>query len=338
MIRDLHGFISVPTPFGYPRTAASASTQTLDAEGEKAGIVIRAPKTGSISRFGFLVTEISGAPIIDARLETVGTDGNPTGDLLGSDSHASQILSTSGWKEGNLNSVVSVTKGDLLAYILSYSGTGSVTIRSTYIPSIASLAFPYVIGFTTSWTKSSAACSCFYLGYAGSTSAPMGLCPASSVSNRTFHVNSEPDELGNKFQLPFPARLGGIWYVAQHSSSTTNDSVLLYDSDGTTVLYDATYDNDLESGAILHVRYLLFNRSIQLKKDTAYRIAFRPNTTAVFTLVELTVNNVTNMDAFDLSTNMTSTSRTDGGAWTDTNTFRCCLGLLLDGFDDGAFS
>ena len=90
--QTIPGGLAIPVP---PNSGTSSTTfgtpMLLNAASEEAAGVLYAPKTGTISKIGFLTGTVTTGDTVDARMETVSAaNGDPTGTLLGTNSNGSQ--------------------------------------------------------------------------------------------------------------------------------------------------------------------------------------------------------------------------------------------------------
>jgi hypothetical protein len=175
----------------------------------------------------------------------------------------------------------------------------------------------------------------------GSVGCFFGSPPMGPMLDPTFNSSSTPDEYGQKFQLPFPARLAGFWVRgrATSGSPTLDYDLVLYS--GTTPLRTMSYDAVTFPFTDEWTRlYGLFSSPYDLAADTDYIIALKPTsaTGGVETILTQT-KHPTDWDHRGLDYNDTAeaVTRTDGGSW---STYGAAgevwdfhAGLLLSGVD-----
>lgn len=312
----------------------------LDAAGEKAAFILQAPKTGLIRKVHFRVGTVTTAQDTDVRLETVSTtDGNPTGTLFGTTTQATvtaaSITSNAWITTPALTADASVTKGDIIAVVIAPTGTPSYNVSTVtgMVASSAPTGFPYGAHFTASWAKLGEEIL-VALEYSDSSFAysPHNFPVTSMSVATTYNVDSTPDENGLKFTLTAPVRVSGAWIAVDRDGDC---DVVLYGSDGATVLASVSLDKDIDQSTTPRLSMVMFSSSVSLLANTAYRLVIKPTTVTSLTLYGLTVNAASLLDQMGGGQALHLTTRTDSGAWTDTTTSRPHLGLIIDGIDDG---
>ncbi len=314
--------------------------ELIDASTEKEALVSLIPKTGTISKVGFLTRTVTTGATVDVRLETVDlATGDPTGTLLGTNSNGSQVIADADdntWFTPALTTGVAVTEGDLFAAAIANASTGNMQIASVNFA--RDQTFPYAdsfIGAGPTWTKAqSGRPLCISLEYDDGSYAVMdGIYPFSTLFNTTFNNTDTPDEVALKFKVPWPARITSVWVMLDLDAAA---DIILYDTDGTTVLLTASPDPDVREATSQKQHFINFNGTANLTKDSFYRLAIKPTTTSDMTIRGFTADSVALMDSFDGGQNFHWSERTDAGAWTDVTTKRPFIGLKLSAFDDGA--
>ena len=315
-------------------TSTGFSSLLMDASGEKVGVVLRAPKTGSIRKVHFRTGAVTTATDTDVRLETVdATTGHPTGTLLGTTTNvtvASASITANTWiTTGALTADASVTRGDLLAAVIVPSGTPNYNVAGV---NGTNSAFPYSVQYTASWADNSAI-PAIALEYSdGSFAYIPNVLPFSAMNTHTFNNGSTPDERALKFRLAAPVRVAGVWFSGNRSGDV---DFVLYDSDGTSVLASASMDKDV-LGSALQPEAILFSSSVSLSANTYYRLAVKPTSATNMSAYSWDVASAAIMDQMAGGQDFHYSERTNAGAWTDTTTRRLRIGLIIDGIDDGA--
>jgi hypothetical protein len=307
---------------------------TFNAANQKFGWVFQAPKAGSIRKVHFLLGAVTSATDVDVRIETVSTtDGNPTGTLWSANTRATlpaASLVASTWTQSpQLTADATVAKGDMVAAVLTPTGTPNFVLTQYVTGVSGSTRLPYGTSHNgTSWSKSNSL-SVFAIEYSDGTFAEMPQTfPISSINTHVFSSSSNPDEYALRFMLPFTARIAGAWCMA-----TTDGDFELVVYDGTTVLSTTTFDKDIRQGTGGGVHYFRLAQPVTLTANTAYRLAIKPTTTTGLTLFSMDVNNAAIMAQLPGGQQFFHSTRVDGGAWTDLQTRRLFMGLMIDGID-----
>lgn len=333
-------------PQSYDNHTIGASTFVLDATGEYAALVFIAPKTGNIDRFDFHVGAVGNSPDngLRASLQTVdGATGLPTGTLLGATNNAAVTYAhsvTTGWKNTDFAEVAAVTRGQVIAAVIDIpSFTASDNITISRWPTNTILVFPY--GISAAGTKGTSDLPVITIHYTDGYACLAGANHPGPITRALAIYNSGTagaDEVGLKFSVPFPCTLDKVSMVMAVAAGA-NFEVLVYDSDGTSVLSTTTIDGDVVASTSLGVANFVLTTPVSIVANTGYRVTVRPTTANNVTLEYYTFQSLDLMDAMEGGSSMCLTSQINqGGVWTDHNsgTFgRPALSLHLTAFDDG---
>lgn len=336
--QTISGYMAIPR---VPSRGGSARlifiTPLLDAVGEKAGFILQAPKTGTISKVGFRTGTVTTGDTVDVRLESVDlATGNPSGTLLGTNSNGSQVIANADdntWFLTSLTQGVVVTKGDFIAVVI-VNGGGGGNLRIAHLGLVMwGGNFSYITDFVGgAWAKDDESPLCALEYSDGSYAHSPGVYPVSDIDVMvSFDNTSDPDHRGLKFKLPFPFRITGIWVVGDFDGPV---DVKLYDSDGTTVLETMSLDPDVRAATGGMTYFVLFSGTQSLLKNTFYRVVLEPTSAVSVELDEFDVDTVAIMDALEGGQDFHYTEKKDAG-WTDTTTKRPFMGILIDGVNIG---
>lgn len=339
-LQSIVGGLWVPRP--WPVTANAMALlaggfATLDAGDEACGMVFRASKAGTINTIVYGTRAVTTGATLDVRLETVdATTGGPTGTLFGANTNGASVVASSDdnvLKTVTLTTGASVSKGDLIAVrIVNPSASPGTLVIAGEARTVYS--FPYGFTLLPALAKTTALPT-LGIGYDDGTFGQVhGTAPWSAITGTTFNSGSTPDERGLYFQVPFSCRVAGTWGLL---SGTGDCDLILYDSDGTTVIATASLDKDVVAGTAGNPLSLVtFAASPTLSASTNYRLVVKPTSVTNTTLYDADVGSAAQMDAFDGGQNFHYTQRTDAGAWTQTTTKRPFLGLMIDAIDTGS--
>jgi hypothetical protein len=310
----------------------------LDASGEKLAMVFRAPKTGTLDRFEFLLGTVTQAPASGLKCSFQNVDlatGLPD-ETVDENATVTSGLTTGAWvNPGSFSAGRAVTRGDLVAAVVEFAAWAAgdalaldrLYLSITVAPIHTSYG-PKKLGGT--WDKADQPLPPWALRYTdGSYALLPGGFPVSAIVNGAFNSGSSPDELGMRFTVPFPCRLQGVLLRMIPAASSTFDVVLYQDS---TVVETVTTDGDVTYTAAARPILVLFDSL--LVANTLYRVVLKPTATSQ-DLFRFTVANAAIMDAFGGGQAWHQTERTDAGAWTDTTTKRPWMSLWLSQVDAG---
>jgi hypothetical protein len=344
-------YVAVPGgPIFYPEFPPSGSAASLafgslllDANAEKGAVVFEATKACNIDRIEVSTRTVTTGDTLDARIETVDlATGFPTGTLWATNSNGAMVIASADdntWKaSATLTAVATVARGDRVAVVLVHPNTANalnlgVLALSTSVPIFIA---PYGLtdvggaGYVATGQPLALGVHCddstfMYLG--------PNVWPITAIATGTaYGSGSTPDETGVRITSPFPIKVSGAWV---HGDFDADADLVLYDVDGTTPLATVAIDKDVRfavaAGGVHTVR---FTSDITLAANSTYRLIVKPGAGTV-ALREVTVNNVANLDGFSGGQQIYYTARTDAGAWSDTNTKRVQMGLLISQMSDG---
>jgi hypothetical protein len=345
------GCIEYPRAFTFNGAGPSTTTLLMDAVGEQCAFVFRAPRTGDIDVIGLgcgASTQLPSNGILvslqNVDLATGFPDGMtqrycivPRSNLSANTWFTTGPLTTDGTPSGTR---LSVTRGDLIAVVVdfvSFVAGDNVSIVCELGYTANEGTFPYVLQQVgAGWAKGTNTVPLLAIRYSDGTYYPIdGAFPWSGFTTLSLGLNTTPDEVGNRFSLPFDAKVGGVW-VRRQSTATRDVLVRLYDSDGTVFANGSVLeDGDLGTGA---TRYVTLPAEIPLKANTVYRATCVMQQPVGLNFYGADVASAPVLNAVAGGQQMYWTQRTDGGAWTDVLTRRMLMGLLLTDINTGGVS
>lgn len=328
--------------------APGASTMfAMDTSGEKQGVVIRIPKTGTLDKFEFMMSTLTNLPDNGIRLsfQDVDATGFPdgtqdqyrdiaSGSLAANTWTAPGLMTHDGTDGGNKRSV---TEGDVLACVfefVSFVASDSITIASI-TTSTGRDNFAYTVNYTgAAWNKGSFATLQLRIAlkYDDGTYVFLSpeILPIVGFASTTFASNSTPDEYALRFQVPFDCEVSGV--EIRMSPGAAFDLVL-YDSGGST-LFTQTIDNDQSiTGA---GSYAFAFPTTSLTANSTYRLAVRPSTVVGVTFYNFTVSSNAYLQSVPGGIEFYQSTRTNAGAWTDSDITRPWMFLRLTSIDIGS--
>lgn len=339
-IQSLKHGVSLPPA---PTTVSLApsiggATYVLDAASEKAAYVFSASAAKAIRKVHFRTVVTTTGDTVDVRVETVdgAANGDPTGTLHTTDSNAAVVIANGDdnvWKSATLTAdTAALTVGEVVAIVIVNGGGGGSWQIAQYSDQGAML--PYGDLFTSAWAKQLGPPVIVAEYSDGSFEPVFGYTDVGGpITTNTFKSDDATNRRGNIFQLAFPARAKGCWVWIDADSDYT---CKLYDSDGSTVLATTATINAFQRQATgAGVQFLPFTTTASLLKATNYRIAIVPGTTSNLSAYDFDVPSAGMLDLFPGGQLMHRSVFTSS-AWVETTTSRTYIGVILDGFDDGA--
>jgi len=291
----------------------------------KTALYFQAAKSGTIDRIGYHCVTRTGTPPafkigIYPVLVTTGVI-----DLTSPLSEQSLTITATGIAWVTLTTTVTVTEGVVYAAAISPGATIPDAANSVQIiascPALTLTRYPRATYWTTSWTG----VDVYGLGVLysdGTVAAPLAV--SSSANYTTIGLNTTPDEIGIKFQLPFTATCVGIGINYYQQADMR---LKLYS--GATELISYLIDISNHGGTVGGITVEARVAPIILTADTDYRLtlAGEVSGTSRYPFIQ---TDATSMPWFPGSDRYTNTQRVNGGTWDDTNLYKVSgLYLLL---------
>lgn len=333
-----HNALVDVTPFPWPTDFLDAgmSTITANAAGEGTGTIFSIPKTGSLVGGRFRVATVTTGGDVSVRVETVGGTGLNTGSLVAPGADATVVVADSDdnvFKNFTLNTPLPVTQGDLVVVMLTVVALGPVMNFSTTNVSAPNGALPYSINNTSGSFSKDDAYPVLSLNIDGNWVPVPGLWPFNTGTiTRTVSSATDPDEIGNLMTMPATMRMQGVQVFLANNSDGDDFQICLYDSDSTLIEAVTIDGGQLQGGGMIHIT---FAASHVLTGGETYRLTLKA-TGGALNMHESSLDSATYISLMPGGGNVYATSRTDDGAWTDTNTTFTWILPLIDGISTPA--
>lgn len=333
-------------------TSFGSATSAIDATGEKIAMFGPVKKTGNIRNIAFRFQSVTkaGGSGLTASLQDLDLTSGPVARPDGTADQTVAIAngdasfaSNTAYLTGNLSADRAVTRGDLLAFVLEYDGSGRLGSDSVSLTRngyrIANLSHGIAEYLSSAWalTNSRPFCTFKYDDgtYSGFEESPF----FTGIGNLDFHSGSTPDEYALEFSAPFSGKIDGGWVFTAILFSTSDFSMILYE--GTTALKTAAIDaNTLATPVSARVHHFVFPTPQEVTAGTTYRLAKRPDSTnRVLGPYYMDVPDAAYFDGLpgEVGTEMAITSRTDAGSWAAvTSTRRPQMGVHYCAIDVGS--
>lgn len=322
---------------GWAGVPAISNDITLDAAGESESYIAVAREAMTISHVGFRNGTATGSPTAEVRIETVATDGTPSGTLWAANTNAtSGTLMANTWNLIALTASALIAAGQAFAVLVKYaSGTAITTQRmSNYRTSVYNLPLevPNVGGVETKTRPVGA--KLISVGSGATTFYSLiNALAANTIAANAFN-NTNAAARGLRFKVPFKCRCIGI----RHYQGTANGdyNAVMYDDAGNELSTSSTaFDGNLSVENAGGVSTVYFDNPVTLEKDTWYRAALEPSSATNINMYTATLPSADYRSAWPGGVNQHYATRSSG-AWTDTDTDQVPLmDIIIDQVDDG---
>lgn len=285
--QSISGGITIPSghmPWSFPGQFA-LNSHTIDATNEKMSFIFSIPKTGTVSKIGFLLGTVTTGDTLYVGLKTLDGSGNPTAVNYGGSTVGTQVVADGDDNASftvSLGTSASVVKGDMVGVVIGFNSyvAGNIEIRSVSQSTFTATYVPYPTGahYTTTWSRLNST-PIFWLEYDdGSYTHLPGVAGINSLTTNVHNSGSTPDEHALLFSLPINTRCIGFCCYVGTAASGANFDIILYDSDGSTVLATKTIlDIHTSSAVTANGIYGLFDTPVSLVADTLVSSSCKTN-------------------------------------------------------------
>lgn len=308
--------------------------------------IFQAQAAATISRLGFRYTLRTGTPpTYKISLEGVDGSGRADGTIKGGGTPASATFTppadtswNSTWQWINLDNSFVVARGDELAVRITWSsGTINGSNCSSFTAANGCLRTPggkpYAVTYNATGTVTTRQSNLLCIGY-GSTTVAYGY-PVATSAFVTINSGTTPDELALLFTVPSglasTVQIAGaeIWVVTM--TAATTHKLILYDTNGTTVLQTYTFDSDHVQATTNQATRIMFNdvTLASLNVGSTYRLAVQPQAATSIQLFTYDFGAAADQAPWPGGQQMQYSTRTDAGAWTDLATRRPMIVPIL---------
>ena len=323
-----------------------ATTVVLDATGEKYAPVFLAPASGDITALEIATGTVTSAKAIRVGLQALDASGDPDGTWLGAAAGGYGTIAVPAANtiyQVALGAAVPGVIGTSYAVVVAWDndadpGNLQISVPAATAPLISSggMNGQYVDSYLTgAWVKSSGMPGIGVIY--GTTRYPAQFLPALRPTYIDLRTTATPDEMGNRFRLPFGARAVGAWcYV---SADADTELVLYSDAGGVLATATILTKDRASAGAGYGYAYFVSAGSAApytLVADTWYRIVIKPTTTTNCGTRYVTAYEAASLGQLSLGTNCYRCYRTDAGAFTDVTNERATVSIVIDQIDLGS--
>lgn len=318
-----------------------ATIVTVNAVGEGYGLIVRAPKTGTLQSFGLHVGGLSLTGTIRLSFQDVDASGFPDGTedqfrdvvqpgggmVQNTFFEPSGALTSDGTDTGTKRSV---TRGDLIACVADCTAftSGGVSFIALSQSTAQHTVFPYsVFDAGIGWQKQDTNAVHLSLKYADGTYPfiPNAWPVTFPINDHVFNNTSSPDEIALKIVPMVPMKVGGFKAYLDLDGAC---DVVLYDENNT-VLTSVSLTSGARGATNIRLCSMVFPDEVELTMGRTYRLSFKPTSATSIQMQTMDVPSIDHMALLNGGAAFTYSTRVDGGTWTDSATRRPCASLLV---------
>jgi hypothetical protein len=342
-------YFPVPPSFAVGTSMGVGTSLVIDATGEKLSMQgsywnpDRAAKT--ITKVGWrwgTAVKAGGSGLIaslqDLTTTPAGAGAEPDGTMDQQVAISAAEVTTGAFTLYTLGAGRSVTPGDLLACVVEFDGggrlgsdsyaIGGMSLASSLIAGDGFGLFTHYVGGV--WTmQTTLAPSLIFEHSDGTFGSIESGHPIVTAGSTAFNSGSTPDENGIAFTVPEPIKVDGAWLAYIAASNAADFDVVLYEDASTLVTVSIDAGKIVISGTNRTLKFS-FPAEQTLVPGKTYRLVVKPTTANNVTFYHYDVASASYWTAAQggpASFNLTT--RTDGGAWSETTTRRAQMGLLV---------
>ncbi len=340
----------IPFPASMPQIASHSGVQTICTIN---GATIRCSQCGSLRipsmasktvsniHFWFGGVTKTGGTTLRVGLQSPSTATGPviqpdgtflaSGNAFASISNAS-ITASTWFRSGTIGGSLSLSPGAMACLVVevdSYSGSDSFSIRGG---NLRFSSYGQAASYNgSSWSAGTLQALAHLIEFDDGTYGSLGpALPLNGIGNAsTINTGSTPDEVALK--ITPNTTLGAVGICAENPYSTSGGDADFVLYEGTTSLASVSVDAQRFFGTSTSWQYCaLFSSRVTLNAGTTYYAALKPTTANNIRILTSTAADAGYFSVFGGGTNVTYSTRTDAGAWSDTTTTRPGIWLLID--------
>jgi hypothetical protein len=318
---------------------ATFQTHLLDGIDDRVAFVFTVPIDGSIEGLVFVTGSVTTSQSIDIRLETVGTDGNPTGTLVAAGAIGtlatvpsySQLLVS-------LGTPYTAAAGDILALVIRFTSTaGNLQICCEHLSTnVLTAEWPYIASVTTSaYVKYNRVCN---FGVKIDGGYPFtGALPAKTVTHTEYIGITIGPEVGARFKLAVGMKVCGLWGRFQRYANDAFGATMRLRDAANTVLASRAFNETANVGG--RGIQMFFFDEIELTADSVYRVTVQEDSTGGEWGVYVdtaTVQSNSYLDAWPGGKEYYLTQHYGDLVWTDNTLARpVAMGIIVSALQSG---
>jgi len=348
LVNLVDGFYYPPSCPIHTGNASFQNTLTeyrINAAGYKVAIIFDCPKDCTIDTIGFRTGTVNTSDTVDVRLETQNTaDFDPSGTLAAAGAEGSQAsLSSNTVYDVALTTPYAASEGERLCAVVEaptgFAGDLYISALGNNLDQgVGRYDVPFVRKYQGSWGgRSERPCNIGVRCDDGSW-LPLNNQDVAHLKNLSkFNITSSstPNEVGNRFQVPFACRVSGIWSTGEFDGVGNFNIYADATAPGGTPLASAAFDPDQRHGTFEYTQSLHFS-PVELAANTWYRMTWECGNATNNTIHYFEANTDSALNALGFPDNFYMTEEDGVGGWTNSTAKAISLALKIDQIHDGA--
>lgn len=316
------------------------TTQLLDTAPDKIGCIFIAPDDSQdITKIGVYCTAVADDGGLDNLYQVViegynAAGGIPDGADVGGGSPTLTTFTPAAatYHEITLTNSFTPTEGTAYAVVLEAAGVPDGADNGTFVRNTDSdpgRGSPYgVTDSTGSWAKISTEAPTISPIFADGLIVP-GTEIMTAADGTAWGSGSTPDEKGNLWTPDDTATCIGFVAYGRWATAAANFDIILYDTDGSSVLASISYDGEMVSNTGGLKRRIGFWEGVSVTAASNYRLVAKPTTASTIRVYGGTFANSAHRESF--AGKLQATTRVDAGGWTqDATSLRAIYPILSD--------
>lgn len=320
--------------------AGSPSAPTMNSSGDRIAFVVQVTKAGNIHKVKFRTGTVTTGDTVRVSLQNLDASGDPDGTADQSVNQAIANTDDNVYFNVTLGSDRTVAAGDIFAVVFDYPSyvAGNLAINVGLLGALEGMpghSAPIYLDFYdgAAWTKTTTRVPLIILEYDDGTVAYQpGCVPFWTNTGIAFSSSSTPDENGNIIKFDETTRVVGFELFVDADAAY---DVVLYDTNGTSVLASKTVDVTARGSNATHKTVDFFSSGATCIGGSSYRLVVKPTTTTNITILQSAndANATTDLNVLLGGADWHKTSRTDAGAWTENTLRRVAIWPVIDAID-----
>lgn len=330
----------VDAMFPWPNYRGSiAGTPLSMGTDEMVAVTVTAKKACTLQNVHFNLTDVTSAQSITVTLQDVDSSGFPDGTA---DQTATVATPATGWNLATMGANRTVAAGDRLAVRFAWTSTaGSITFTtgnvSTYV--ITKQGHSFLSKYSSSAWAQNAMLPIVGLECSDGTFMPVNeLVEPATGALVDFSSSSNPDEIGNRIQVPFGAKACGVTWYGRFTNTSAAADLVLYDASMNSLASCSMSGASTYSATGVYPRSCYFSSQQTLAANTTYYLMIKPTTTNTVRHYNMTFPETAALQAASASGAVYKAYRTDGGSVSTTNTERASVSLEICSIASGSTS